>query len=44
MGVFVRYQRLTKKFAHLAIDLPRPEIAVVEKNLEPRRRLLIVIR
>jgi len=44
MRMLVRDERLAKKFAHLAIDLPGPEIVVIEKNLEPRARFLIVIR
>src|SRR5438067_7721704 len=44
MRAFVMHERLAKKFAHPAIDFPRPEVAVIEKNLELHTRLLIVIR
>ncbi len=42
--VLVRDERLSKKFSHLAVDFSRAEVVVIEKNLEARRRLLIVIR
>jgi hypothetical protein len=42
--VLERDQSFAKKFAHFAIDLSRPEIVVIQKNLEPRRCFLIVIR
>src|SRR5438045_5404425 len=41
---FVMHERLAKKFAHPAIDFSRPEIAVIEENLELYTRFLIVIR
>src|ERR1700736_2583863 len=44
MRALVVQKRFAKKFAHLSIDLSRPEIAIIEKNLEPRARLLVVIR
>jgi hypothetical protein len=42
--VLVRDERFPEKFAHLAIDLSRPKIAIVQENLEPGRSLLVVIR
>src|SRR5204862_3103270 len=41
--VLVRNERLPEEFAHSAVDLPRPEIAVVQKNLQSRGRFLVVI-
>src|SRR3954469_15633057 len=34
MGPFVMHERLPEKFAHPAVDFPRAEVAVIEKNLE----------
>src|SRR5712664_1336966 len=42
--VFERNERLSEKLAHLAVDLSRPEIAVIQKNLEASCGFLIVIR
>ena len=33
--VFERNERLPKKLAHLAVDLSGPEVAIVQKDLEP---------
>src|SRR5438270_10001149 len=44
MSAFVMHERLAKKFAHSAIDFSRPEVTVIEKNLELYTRFLIVIR
>ncbi len=44
MRMLVGNERLAKKLAHFAIDLSRPKIIVIEKNLQPGCRLLIVIR
>ena len=38
------HERLAKKFAHPAVDLPRPEVVVIEKNLELYAGFLVVIR
>src|SRR5437879_530643 len=44
MSAFVMHERLAKKFAHPAINFSRPEVTVIEKNLELYTRLLIIIR
>ena len=36
--VLVGDERLAKELAHFSVDLARPEIAIVQKNLEPRGR------
>jgi hypothetical protein len=41
---FVVHERFAKKFAHSAVDFPRPEVAIIEKNLELRAGFLVVIR
>src|SRR5262249_13401745 len=41
--VLERDERFAEELPHLAIDLSRPEIAIVQKNLEPRGRFFIVI-
>src|SRR5438094_9502625 len=42
--VLIANERLAKKFAHPPIDLARPEITIIQKNLETRRSLLVVVR
>src|SRR4029077_6464558 len=37
-------ERFAEKFAHSSIDFARAEITIVQENLEPRRRLLVVVR
>ena len=41
---FVMDERLAKEFAHLAVDFARPEVVVIEKNLELGRVLFVVVR
>ena len=42
--MLVRDERFAKKLAHFPVDLSRPEIIVVQKNLEPSRCFFVVIR
>src|ERR1041384_5066665 len=42
--VFVGDERLAEELTHFAVDLSRAKIAVIQENLEPRRRHLIVVR
>src|SRR5204863_7159832 len=42
--VLIGNERLAKKFTHPPVDLARPGITTIPKNLETRRRLLVVVR
>src|SRR5207249_10665161 len=42
--VLIGNERLAKKFTHPPVDLARAEITVIQKNLETRRSLLVVVR
>src|SRR5205823_14787745 len=42
--VLIGNERLAKKFAYPACDLDRPEITIIQENLETRRSLLVVVR
>src|SRR5438105_11602493 len=44
MRALIMHERLAEKFAHLAIDLPRAEIIIIKKDLEPRRCHFVKVR
>src|SRR5437868_3579296 len=44
LSVLVRNERLPEEFAHFAVDLTRPEIAIIQENLQSSGGLLVIIR